>query len=132
MQRMKNSQIRQKPSSHAQTGSAGELAVCRYLRGMGYRILSRNWRRPWGEIDIVVEREGVIHFVEVKSATRREKGFEPFLRADGWKMHKVRRTAETWLAANQYDPDTEWQMDIASVILETNLPDPDIEIIENI
>jgi putative endonuclease len=101
-------------------GNEAEAAVCGHLQAMGARIVARNWRRPWGEIDIVAETpDGIVHFVEVKAARRAVAGFTPELRADGRKMAKVQRTARTWLAANQYGPATEWQMDVASVIMGT-------------
>ena len=111
-------------------GAAAEEAACRYLAEQGFRVLDRNWRRPWGELDIVAARGATVHFVEVKAATARYAGFEPFRRADGWKMHKVARTARTWLSANRYGPDTEWQLDIISVIMGSG--EPQIELFRNI
>lgn len=99
-------------------GAAAEEAVCAHLKTLGYRILDRNWRRPWGELDVVAELDETLHFVEVKAASRSVVGFEPHLRADGRKMHKVRRTAQTWLAAHRYSPATEWQLDVASVVMD--------------
>jgi putative endonuclease len=48
-------------------GLAGEKAACVYLKRNGYRIISRNYRSPFGEIDIVAFREGVLVFCEVKT-----------------------------------------------------------------
>ncbi|MCC6934389.1 MAG: YraN family protein [Candidatus Yanofskybacteria bacterium] len=111
-------------------GKKGEELACAWLTESGFSIVDRNWRRPWGELDIVARRNGVIHFIEVKTAQRLVSGFEPFLRANGWKMHKVMRTAQTWLSANRYTDETPWQMDVISVIIgETT---PDIELFENI
>jgi putative endonuclease len=97
-------------------GLAAENAVAEQLKTKGFRILDRNWRRPWGELDIVAEQEGIIHFVEVKASSSSVAGFEPYRRASASKMHKVRRTARTWLSDHGYGPDTPWQTDIASVI----------------
>jgi putative endonuclease len=105
------------PSEHTQFGFQAESAVCRHLEQLGYRILDRNWRRPWGELDIVARLNGVIHFVEVKASSARIAGFDPVVRADPEKMRKVLRTARTWLAYNRIDDDTEWQLDVASVIM---------------
>jgi putative endonuclease len=110
-------------------GLAAEELVADWLGERGYRILDRNWRKPWGELDIVAESGGVVHFVEVKASTRLQTGFDPFLRADGRKMHKVQRTARTWLVSHRYGPNTEWQLDIASVITGDSLK---IELFENI
>ena len=117
------------PTERTQLGLAAEEAVCRHLKEKGFSILDRNWRRPWGELDVVALRDGVVHFVEVKASSQQVAGFEPFLRADERKMQKVQRTARTWLATRRYSPETEWQMDVASVIMAEA---PEIEIFENI
>lgn len=119
-------------TERTQLGLAAEEAVAQHLTQAGFRVLDRNWRRPWGELDIIADKQGVVHFIEVKASRRQVAGFDPFLRADGRKMHKVKRTALTWLSAHRYGPDTEWQMDIASVIMDSALPKPAIELFENI
>jgi putative endonuclease len=118
------------PSQRTALGLEAESAVCRHLESRGLRVLDRNWRRPWGELDVVAAAGAVIRFIEVKAASRRVAGFEPTIRADWRKMAKVRRTALTWLAANRYGPETEWQMDVASVIMSPT--GPEIELFENV
>lgn len=113
-------------------GLAAETAVAEHLTGAGFEILDRNWRRPWGELDIVARKNHIVHFVEVKASRKQVAGFDPFLRANGWKMHKIKRTAQTWLSYRDCSPDTEWQMDIASVIMDPSLSGPHIEIFENV
>lgn len=48
-------------------GRAAEEAASSALRRAGYRVLARNCRTPFGEIDIVAERRGALVFVEVKA-----------------------------------------------------------------
>lgn len=118
------------PSPTTVKGLDAESAACGELVRRGIRVLDRNWRRPWGELDIVGEQDGVVRFVEVKSSSARQSGFEPYLRADRRKMAKVERTARTWLAAHGYGPDTPWQMDVISVIMKPS--GPEFEYFENI
>ncbi len=118
------------PSYWSTFGADAETAACRWLEEAGYRILDRNWRRPWGELDIVATRNGVIHFIEVKASVRNTAGFEPFVRAGRAKMARVLRTARTWLAHSHADPNTEWQMDVISVIM--NPDGPQFEHFQNI
>ncbi len=48
-------------------GAAGERLAARYLEGQGYRVVARNVRLPpWGEIDLVAERDGTLVLVEVR------------------------------------------------------------------
>ena len=53
-----------------EVGKLGEELVARFLMKHGYRILERNYRRPWGELDIIAERKARVHFVEVKALLR--------------------------------------------------------------
>ncbi len=48
-------------------GSLGEDLAQEYLFTNGFNLLHRNWRNGRYEIDIVAEREGVLHIVEVKT-----------------------------------------------------------------
>lgn len=48
-------------------GAAGEKQAVKYLKKSGYKILKRNFRNPFGEIDIVAERDGTVAFIEVKT-----------------------------------------------------------------
>lgn len=105
------------PTERMKLGSEAEEGVCRHLQALGYKILDRNWRRPWGELDVVAECHGTLHFIEVKASRTDAAGFSPYLRADARKMHRVFRTARSWLAAHRYGTDIEWQLDVASVIM---------------
>jgi putative endonuclease len=48
-------------------GARGEELAVRYLKNRGYRILERNYRIKFGEIDIIAEQGGDLVFVEVKT-----------------------------------------------------------------
>jgi len=49
-------------------GKIGEDLACKYLVDKGYRLLQRNYRKPWGEIDIIAKSpEKTLVFVEVKT-----------------------------------------------------------------
>lgn len=50
-----------------QTGLSAESKASAYLIAKGYRILARRFRTPYGEIDIVARRRGLLAFVEVKA-----------------------------------------------------------------
>jgi putative endonuclease len=58
-------------SNKAFVGEAGEELACKYLGSHGYGISFRNYRRKWGEIDIIArDPDGILVFVEVKSMVR--------------------------------------------------------------
>lgn len=52
---------------HNDLGKAGESIAKRYLEDQGYEILDENWTYGKAEIDLIVYKNGIIVFVEVKS-----------------------------------------------------------------
>lgn len=48
-------------------GRQGESLTCKYLKKHGYKILKRNYKTPFGEADILAQKDGYIVFIEVKS-----------------------------------------------------------------
>jgi putative endonuclease len=84
-------------------GEAGEAAAVAYLESRGYRVLARNVRADRVEIDVVVERRGVIAFVEVK--TRSGSRFGTAAEAvDARKRARLARGAAAWLRATRRHP----------------------------
>ncbi len=61
------SRVRRGPGvlAHAR-GTEGEDAALKYLRGLGYAILDRNFKTRLGELDIVARDQKTTVFVEVK------------------------------------------------------------------
>jgi len=53
-----------------QLGQDGETLVCEYLTRHGFKILEKNWKVKGGEIDIIAEKKGLLHFVEVRTRSR--------------------------------------------------------------
>ena len=99
-------------------GFLAENLASLYLEKRGYSVLDLNYRKPWGEIDIVASKEGILVFVEVKANRKIISGFEPELRVTSSKIDKVVRTARTYLAEKKYSPLQEWQVDIISIGLD--------------
>ncbi len=73
-------------------GKRGEEAASSYLEKAGYRIIERNYRCVFGEIDIVAEDGGCIVFVEVKSRRSSSYG-PPQLAVDFKKQRKISMVA---------------------------------------
>lgn len=75
---------------------AEELAV-RFLSGSkGYRILERNYRCPFGEVDIIAFDKGVLAFVEVKGRSSLRYGY-PSEAVNSRKRQKILRAASYYL-----------------------------------
>lgn len=84
-------------------GQAGETVALHYLQGQGYELLARNYRSRHGELDLVMKREHVLVFVEVKARTSFSYG-QP---GDWVTLQKQRRlyyTARVFLQDPDYFP----------------------------
>ena len=80
-------------------GREGERLAAQWYIEHGYRMVECNWRVREGEIDLIVERDGVVAFCEVK--TRTSARFGRGAEAVDWrKQRQVRALARQWLAGS--------------------------------
>lgn len=80
-------------------GKWGEDKAADFLIRKGYSIIERNFKCRWGEIDIIAEQGGTIHFVEVKS--RSSEGFGTPLEAITYdKMNHIMCAAQCYIDSN--------------------------------
>lgn len=90
---------RLKETDAGRTGREGEQAAARHVRGLGWRILDRNWRGGPLELDLVCREGDTLVFVEVKTRAADGPGSpaEAFTPA---KRERMVRAARAWLAAH--------------------------------
>lgn len=55
-------------------GLSAEARALEYLIAQGYALIAQRYRNRYGEIDIIVQRGGVVHFTEVKARPTLEAG----------------------------------------------------------
>ena len=81
---------------HLELGKKGEDFACEYLVEKEFKILERNFRRPWGELDIIAySPEKILIFVEVKTmGDLGEHGLRPEDQMSQSKLKKFRKTRE--------------------------------------
>lgn len=100
-----------------QVGDFGEEITAEYLENNGYRILDRNYAKPFGEIDIIAIKDDLIAFVEVK--TRKSDAFAYAAEAvDFYKQQRIRRASQAYLMEKNMS-DFLMTFDIAEVYLDT-------------
>jgi putative endonuclease len=115
-------------SEHLKIGKMGENAASLHLSKMGFTIICRNWRYKHWELDIVAEKEDVLHFIEVKTRSSEYFGL-PEENVSDHKMDFITRAAELFM--EDYEPTSRIQFDIISVILKKNHP-ADFFLIEDV
>lgn len=78
-------------------GDRGENLAARHLRNLGYRIITRNYRCPLGEIDIVARDGTTLVFVEVKTRAYDDQGISPEDQVNNVKQHQITKAAKYYL-----------------------------------
>lgn len=78
-------------------GRAAEDAAASFLQQRGLRILARNWRTRWCEIDIVAGFKKRVYFFEVKYRTNNSWG-SGLEYVTPQKVGQMRFAAEMWIA----------------------------------
>lgn len=125
-------------SQTQKTGEIGENIAVKFLMKHGFSILDRNYTKKWGEIDIVAEKSGKIHFVEVKSVSsfvstqdvphetqksvirETKDSYRPEENMHPYKMQRMARTIQTYLLNKRIPEEKEWQVDLLVVYLDLN------------
>lgn len=97
------------------TGKIGEQIAESFLVKKGYEILERNWGNKWGEVDLIVEKNKIIVFVEVKTKIGEDWG-TPEEMINKHKLGKVRRMGEVYLLEHE----VACRVDVVAVVLETD------------
>ncbi|MCB1683535.1 MAG: YraN family protein [Pseudomonadales bacterium] len=77
------------------TGRQGERVALRFLESKGLLLLEQNYRRPFGEIDLVMRERDCLVFVEVR--VRRRSAF-----GDGFSSITAAKRKKLWRAASAY------------------------------
>ena len=110
-------------------GALGEKVALRFLEAKGYRVKCRNFRTPFGELDIVTKHGDSIIFIEVRTRTTSSLG-PPFLSVTRVKQAHIIRNALFYL--KRYGLiGRDWRIDVVSVKLDSRLTLENIEHIEN-
>lgn len=94
-------------------GREGENLAASYLKSLGYKIIERNFKKGYGEIDIIALEENTLVFVEVK--TRWSGRFGPPEEAvTPWKLKSIIRTAKYYKMLHPELPDA-MRIDVITV-----------------
>jgi len=83
-------------------GDKSENLATQFLEQEGFIILERNYfARKLGEIDIIAQRDEVLHFIEVKSS--KSDSFDPIYNVTPAKLRKVINSAHYYMKTKNLD-----------------------------
>ncbi len=93
-------------------------------------MVERNYRRKWGEIDIVATEGKKFHFIEVKSLIGNLGDHMPEENVHDKKLKRLSRTIQTYLASKKEE--FEWQLDVIAVFLNPAKREARVRLTENV
>jgi putative endonuclease len=134
----KKLETKPKTTEKRKKGDAGEAVACKYLENKGYFVKERNYWKPWGEIDIISQKGGILKFIEVKTVTRENPDVisreiirpeENFHKA---KLSRLNRAIQTYLLQNKIPETMPWEIDLVCVYLNYETKKARVELLENV
>ena len=111
-------------------GRRGEDLACKLLRKRRYKVLERNARGHYGEIDIVARQGDSLVFVEVRTRTTQEFG-TPEESVTARKRRKLVTCALDYIATHERYRDSAWRIDVVGVEIDESGKQTRAEITEN-
>jgi putative endonuclease len=114
-------------ASHNTTGKKGEQLAADWLKEAGYNLLHQNWRFSHWEVDVIAEKKGTLHFIEVKTLSSNKFGY-PEQKVGKKKLQNLINAAQQFLL--QYPQWQRIQFDVLSITL--NAADPRYFLLEDV
>ena len=112
------------------TARLGEKIASDYLRKQGFKIIERNFRKGYGEIDIIAIDKDTLVFIEVK--TRKSNKFgTPLEQISFYKIKALEKTALFYAKLHPELPQA-LRIDAVSVVLDSFGNVVNIELVKNI
>ena len=93
-------------------GEFGEKIALDFLKKKGYKILEKNWKRKWAEIDLVCKKGNKFIFVEVR--TLKDQDFHPQESLTPFKIKSLLRSVKLYLFEKKLF-EVLWQIDFLFV-----------------
>lgn len=103
-------------------GKAGESAALKVLISRGFTLIEANYRKKCGEIDLIMTKDEIISFFEVKTVSRESRPpvisretYRPEDNVHQGKLRKIKKTVRLWLAQHCLEEMEEWNFNVACV-----------------
>lgn len=105
--------------SNIEQGEIGEQMAITYLIKKGFNLLEKNWRNSTGEIDLIMSKDNIIVFVEVKLRKTDTFG-DPEKAVSKSKQKRIIQTANSYIFDKNIPERFEYRFDIISIVKNNN------------
>ena len=106
----------QKLTQKAKVGTFGEDVAASFLSKKGYKILQRNFKARYGELDIIAIHNKTLVFIEVKTRTSLRFG-TPEEAITPRKLHELVQTAQYYVILHPELP-TLMRIDVIGIMMD--------------
>lgn len=103
-------------AARQELGELGERIAERWLRRQGWRVVQRRFRNGHRDIDLVMEREGTVAFVEVKARSGLQFG-DPVEAVNWSKQKELARSASVWIDRHGRAAES-YRFDVVGVLVQ--------------
>jgi len=106
-------------------GNEGEEIAAKYIIKNNYKIIKRNYREKYGEIDIISkDSDGSLVFIEVKTMVGLDDSLKGLIPEDNFtraKLKKMQRICQVFANNHQklIDEENGWRMDLIAILFES-------------
>ena len=111
------------------TGKVGEEMAARFLTKKGYKIVARNFKTKYSEIDLIARRKDLLVFVEVRTRVGENFGL-PEETINREKKRRLKRAAQAFAAFNKWKGP--FRIDAVCVVLQDDRKVARVRYYENI
>lgn len=98
-----------------ETGRKGEEEAVKFLKKKKYRIITRNFKTKFGEIDIIAKKKKEIIFIEVKTRTTTNFGY-PEEAVNTRKLNHIKKVASYYILKNNIKNPVRFE--VLSILIE--------------
>ncbi len=116
-------------------GQIGEDIASKFLVKHGFEVIQRNYRKVFGEIDIICQKNFKFHFVEVKTVSRKTQisnfdSHRPEDNVSEKKLIRIGRTVQSYIF--EHNLNNEWQFDVITVCLDHECKTANVSVMNDI
>jgi len=110
-------------------GRWGEELAAKYLQNLGYQIIARNVRTPYGELDLIGKLADLVVFIEVKTRFSDSFGL-PEISVNKSKTRHILDSVQSFLQDHP-EMDCAWRVDVIAIHKKPGEIPPEIVVFEN-
>ena len=120
-------------------GQSGESLAISFLKKKGHKIIARNYKKKWFEIDIISRKGNIFHFIEVKTIILPNKKINvydyilPIEQINQRKIKKIQRGVNSFFKERNLNPEkTNWQIDFLGLKIFKKEQEVEFQFLPNI